>query len=372
MNVTYTSFIAAMMFFVGFMLILVIFYLRAKAANQRRIDNEKLRNELAQVAFDNLISRPQEPDLTSNTSFIDVPYTICYFNTPSDPTRWINTIDSPSAYSPIVRRTRAVPVPGDRCPPESSDTIQFDLRKDAATINDGFNKNADEILVLFLDLLYSIRIERETILKNLTYAPDTGIFRVSVMAVYRKPNGSFSALMNRFIVSPEGTIVNNPVQALDRMDGSFTQINQKGTTLVRNAITRVLCICARSTATNTLTVFLRQSVGSSQPKVIEWSVLGITFRTPTGEIVTTMEYTDALTTLSLDNTRSLYDWLILPDPTVASTLFFVVQGTGSVQIETLTQYSISATGVPTLTNYLSTTPSLARLQPTPVTTVTLV
>jgi len=375
MQLTYTSLAVAYSFFLGLIIIFTIFYLRAKHANRRRIDDANTQMQIRRNAFDNIIRSPHVPELSSNTALLDVPYTICYFNTPSDPTRWISTIDAPLASSSIVRRTRAVPVPGDECPSGTSTVMLFDLRKDASTINDGFNKSADEILALFLDKLYSIRVERDTVLKNLTYAPDTGTFQVSVMAVYRKPNGSYAPLMNRFKLASDGTLVNDPPQALERTEGLFTQINQRGTTILRNAVTRVLCICARSTGSNTLTLFIRQAIGSTQPKVVTFNVFGftLTIPSPTGETTTTMEYTDAITTLSLDTTQSRYDWIILPDPTVASKIYFIAQGSGTVQIETLTQYSISAAGIPTMTNYLSTNPSIAQIQSgTNVPTISLV
>ena len=181
--------------------------------------------------------------------------------------------------------------------------------------------------------------------------------------------------MNRFKVASDGTLVNDPAQSLDRIEGLFTQINQRGTTIVRNALTRVLCICARSTGSNTLTVFITQAVGSTQVKMVTWTIFGIviTIPSPSGETTTTLEYTDAITTLSLDNTQSRYDWIILPDPTVASKIFLIAQGSGTVQIETLTQYSLSATGVPSATNYLSTNPTVAQIQPgANATAVTLV
>lgn len=323
----------------GTMLLTLGLYFRVQWTKNRAAQNEREQKGAILKNFQSLVERPlsdaQLREMSKNSANLDLPYSLCYFPIRTDPTRWTDVAGTPTASSSIVRQTRPFAIEGG-CPPEATMEVSFDLRTDASTINESLVKNVDEVIQLFLEYIYpTLQIERSSIIKNLTYQATTQTHFLSVVAVYRKTDGTYAALINQFKVNASGSLVNDPVQSLTIVRGVFNQFQQQGKIFVLNGITRILLVSAKSTGTNTLRMFGKENVPG--------------------------EYTNLLSILELDSTQSRYDWIILPDYNSVSKIYFIASGTGTVQIATVLQCTFSTTGVPTGYNILNDTPNLASL-----------
>jgi hypothetical protein len=323
----------------GVTLVILGLYFRVQWKTKHAVVVQTERNRTIMKNFEALVERPlsdaQFREMSKDAENLDLPYTICYFPIQTDPTRWVDTAGDPNASSSIVRQTRPFAIEGG-CPPNATTEIAFDLRTDASTINEAFVKNVDDILQMILQNIYpGIQVERSSIIKNLTYQPTTQTHFLSVVAVYRKTDGVYAALINQFKVSSSGTLVNDPVQSLTAVRGIFNQIHQQGKIFVLNATTRILLISAKSSATNTLRLFGNEAA----PK----------------------EFTNLLSVLELDQTESRYAWIMLPDYATVSKIYFVTSGPGTVQISTLLQCNFSVTGIPTGYNLLQENTNLTSL-----------
>lgn len=249
--------------------------------------------------LDQLVSRPMTPEemLKQKNDKLDLPYRVCYYNNPNDPTLWYSDNYEVTASSPIVRMTRPIPI--DKLEPcTGSTTPLFDLRTDLATVNDGFNMRADDIIKLFLESVYpSIVVVKDTLVKNINYSSVTSTHRLAVACVYRNTQEKYNVLVNQFRIDSTGELSNDPPQTLDKIEGVFTQLNRGGIT--RTQWSLFAFFSGRSTSTNTVEFF--QESG----------------------------YNVLAGTLQLTNTEDRYIWLDLP--ILTNYLFLRVTGPGTHQ-----------------------------------------
>jgi hypothetical protein len=288
--------------FTFFMLFLVGAWFVMYERSKRNVGTKKAENDKFQQTMNQMIQRPLTPEerLAQKSDKISLPYKICYYNNPADPTLWYTDTYEVQASSPIVRAARPIPI-DKQDPCTGSITPLFDLRTDLGTINEGFNKRADDIIKLFIEQTYpNVTLQLDTIVKNINYSPVTSLYHLSVAAVYQDNLGKFNVLVNQFLLSQTGELSNEPPQSLDRFEGVFPQINRQGQTRIRRAWTLYGFFAGRSTSTNTVEMYAESG------------------------------YNKLVGSLELVATKDQYIWVEIPIETTI--LFFKVNGPGTMQL----------------------------------------
>jgi hypothetical protein len=289
--------------FTLFMLVLVGAWFVMYERSKRQLKDKEATNTKFSAVMNQMITRPTTPEelLAQKSDKISLPYKLCYYNNPADPTLWYTDTYEIKASSPIVRMTRPIPI-DKQDPCTGSTTPLFDLRTDLGTVNEGYNARADEIIKMFIEQVYAnIVVEMNTIVKNINYSPVTSIYRLSVATVYQDNQAKYNVLVNQFaLAQTTGELSNDPPQAIDRVEGIFSQINRQGQTRIRNAWTLYGFFAGRSTSTNTVEMYAESG------------------------------YNKLIGSLSLVQTKDQYIWVEIPIQTTV--LFFKVTGPGTIEL----------------------------------------